>query len=237
MKPTDGLSRIAESFVNFVYPPSCTTCSRDLKRGEFYICSRCWDSFERVARTETIIQGIEEKFLRDESIDAMDAVFLFGDDSRVRTAVHLLKYNGAEAIAKRFGVLIAAKIAADVKMSSCEVIAPVPLHSARERERGYNQSELITRSVACELRVLHLPRLLKRTRQTQTQTLFDAEGRRRNIAGAFTVDDRLANRVAGRKILLVDDVITTGSTIRECAGELKKGGASEIYAASAAITV
>ena len=237
MRIAEGFINIAEAFVNFVYPPVCSTCTRNLIRGEAYICAKCWNGFERVAPTETIIQTIEEKFLADEAIDKIDSVFLFEQDPRVRTAVHLLKYNGAEVIAEKFGIYIARKIVDDEKLSMCNAIASVPLHDARKRERGYNQSELIGRSISKELQIKFEPDLLRRVRQTQTQTLFDAEGRKRNISGAFDVEERFLPEVRERKILLIDDVITTGATIRECARVLKDNGAVEVYAASAAITI
>ena len=237
MNTIPGLRPIAEAFVNFVYPPVCSTCERALRRGEAFVCTRCWESFERVPPTETIIQLIEEKFLTDEAVDRIDSVFLFEQDPRVREAVHLLKYNGAEVIAEKFGLFIAKKIVSDSRLSLCDIIAPVPLHPARQRERGYNQSELITRSLCRILLIRHSPNLLYRVRQTRTQTLFDAEGRKKNIKGAFMLGKSSADQIAGKKVLLVDDVITTGSTIKECAITLKTNGASEVYAASAAITV
>jgi len=231
------LEMFAEAFVDFVYPPSCTTCARMLGRGERYICGRCWDNFERVVRTESIIQNMEQKFINDESLDGIDSLFLFGEDQRVRTAVHILKYNGAEAVAANFAALLARKIAAGDLIPACDSVVPVPLHPARQRERGYNQSELISSRVAAALGMSHEPRLLKRTRQTQTQTLLDAERRKSNISGAFEVDRDLLVTLKGKRILIIDDVITTGSTIKECARTLKRGGATSVYAASAAITV
>lgn len=231
------LREAAETIADFIYPPSCTTCSRNLLHGEFYVCTKCWNAFERVAPTETVIQSIEEKFLAEKEVDKIVSVFLFEQDPRVRTAIHLLKYSGAEAIADRLGIYISKKIADDEKLSTCNMVVPVPLHSARKRERGYNQSELIARRVGRELSIEHEPLILARTRQTQTQTMFDAEGRRRNIAGAFAMGKRFMDVVVGKNILLIDDVITTGSTVKECAKVLKENGAAEVYAASAAITI
>ncbi len=229
--------RLAGAFLDFVYPPVCSTCERTLKRGEAFVCMRCWESFERVPPTETVIQLIEGKFLAEEAVDKIDSVFMFEQDPRVREAIHLLKYGGAEIIAVRFGIYIAKKIVNDAKLSMCDAVAPVPLHPARKRERGYNQSELIAGSVGGVLGIRHFPGLLVRVRQTQTQTFFDADGRKKNVMGAFRIGKSLPFEVAGKKILLIDDVITTGSTIRECASTLKNNGASEVYAASAAITI
>ena len=155
----------------------------------------------------------------------------------MRTAIHLLKYNGAETIADKLGIYITKKIAQDERLSLSAMVVPVPLHPARKRDRGYNQSELIAKRISLELSIKHEPHLLERTRQTQTQTLFDAEGRKKNIAGAFSMNDRFVDFLNGKNILLVDDVITTGSTVRECAKVLKENGAAEVYAASAAITL
>ena len=202
-----------------------------------YVCSGCWEDFERVSTTETITQLIETKFLADETIDRIDSVFLFEQDPRVREAVHLLKYRGAEGIAERFGFYISKKIVNDAKLSLCNTIIPVPLHPARRRERGYNQSELIAGSVGRFLQVRHVPGLLVRLRQTRTQTSFDAEGRRKNVEGAFGLGKVDRREVEGKRILLIDDVITTGATIKECARALKFNGASEVYAASAAIAI
>lgn len=155
----------------------------------------------------------------------------------MRTAIHLLKYSGAERIADRFGFFMAKEIVADEELSTSDMIVPVPLHPARKRERGYNQSELIAGKIGVELRIRNEWHLLERIRQTQTQTLFDAEGRKKNIAGAFSMGKHLKVAVKGKNILLIDDVITTGSTIRECARVLKENGAAKVYAASAAITI
>lgn len=174
----EGILVTTEAVADFIYPAICATCWRSLPRGEFYICMKCWSTFERVVPTETIFQIIEQKFLAEKEIDKIDSVFLFEQDPRVRMAIHLLKYNGAEAIADRLGIYIAKKIADDDKLSMSSMIVPVPLHPARERERGYNQSELIAKRIGQELSVKDEPRLLERIRQTQTQTLLDAEGRR-----------------------------------------------------------
>ncbi len=231
------LNRIARAFVDFVYPPACSTCWRNLSKGEFYICRDCWNDFERVAPTETIIQAVETKFLADGFLDKIESVFLFEQDQRVRIAIHLLKYAGAERIADWFGIYMAENIRRDEKLSMSNMIIPVPLHPARKRERGYNQSELIAKKVAEELQIDYEPLILQRIRQTQTQTMFDAEGRRRNIEGAFAVRRDCVDNILGKSILLVDDVITTGSTIRECAKALVGSGATQVCAASAAITI
>ena len=112
-----------------------------------------------------------------------------------------------------------------------DCIIPVPLHPARERERGFNQAEVLARLLG---RQAHLPvrSLLQRIRYTTTQTQFDRAERMQNLAGAFRL--RRGGVVRDLRVLLVDDVLTTGSTLSECAEVLKKAGAVSVHAATAA---
>jgi ComF family protein len=107
-----------------------------------------------------------------------------------------------------------------------DVITEVPLHGARERMRTYNQSGLLARGLAKRLGVPYLPHALSRVRRTATQTHLTASERRRNVEGAFRVGP--ARWVDGRRVLLVDDVMTTGATVNDCARALREAGACEI---------
>lgn len=222
---------------DFVYPPICVTCDGELEKREKYICSRCWNSFERVVMTENIIQSIESKFIIDESIDRVKSVFLFNRDARVRMAIHLLKYAQALSIADKFGLFILNAIENDRKLSNVDFVVPVPLHRARLRERGYNQSELISRGVAKGLGVPIVRDILIRTRYTETQTRLDLARRAVNVRGAFSIKKNYLDVISGKSYLIIDDVITTGATIRECGKLLKSYGASNVYAVSAAIAL
>ncbi len=112
-----------------------------------------------------------------------------------------------------------------------DLIVPVPLHPARQRERGFNQAELLALELQRKCR-LPLGRVLQRTRYTTTQTQFDRSERMENLRGAFRL--RRGCNVQDLRMLLVDDVLTTGSTLSECAFVLKKAGALSVYAATAA---
>jgi ComF family protein len=232
----DSVLRLADNLFDFVYPPLCVTCDGELRKGEKYICSNCWNNFERVVKTEIIIQSIEAKFIIDDTLDKIESVFLFERDARIRKAIHLLKYAHAVSIAENLGMFIAEAVIGDKRFSNVDYIVPVPLHRARLRERGYNQSELISRAVGREIGV-PVANSLVRIRYTETQTKLDSARRALNVRGAFSVNKNYKNSINGKSYLLIDDVITTGATIRECANVLKNYGAKSVYAASAAIAL
>jgi ComF family protein len=118
------------------------------------------------------------------------------------------------------------------------MVVPVPLHARKQRERGFNQSEFIARAA---LKLMKDDRLrlssgtLARRRETQSQIGLSRHGRRENIRGAFAVTK--PKEVAGREVLLVDDVFTTGTTVSECARVLRRAGASKVYVATVARTL
>jgi ComF family protein len=137
-----------------------------------------------------------------------------------REAVHVLKYHGRHAIAGLMGRLMAG-VAREVEV---DCVAPIPLHSTRLRERGYDQAALLARSVAHALALPHQGKALKRVRATRQQVTLDALARQANVAGAFASP----RAWDGERILLIDDVSTTGATMRSAAGALKASGAGAI---------
>jgi len=151
-------------------------------------------------------------------LDRLVAVAEF--DGPAREAVHTLKFNGRYAIAGVMARLMA-EASKDVDV---DVIVPVPLHRIRLRERGYDQSALLARSVARSLSRPSRPKALRRCRPTLQQASLPAHERRSNVAGAFEPRDKWS----GEAILLVDDVTTTGATLDAAAAALRKAGAGQI---------
>jgi ComF family protein len=149
----------------------------------------------------------------------------------MRAAIHALKYGGRTPVAGPLAALLVergtALLPADAGGGPAfDGVVPVPLHPARLAERGFNQAELLAAPCAAAWGRPLLPQALGRVRPTQPQTELDADARRRNVAGAFAV--RRPAEVAGRRLLLVDDVLTTGATVRAAARALREGGAAAI---------
>lgn len=149
-------------------------------------------------------------------------MFLYEDP--VKEVIHRFKYQGNTACLPSFGRM-ARNMPELAAMADADWIVPVPLHPKRLRERGFNQALLLARAFfPKDRRIAH--DLLVRTRLTEPQTNFNGNARRRNLKNAFGVVS--PHHLHGKKILLIDDVFTTGTTVNECARVLKKNGAAEV---------
>jgi len=152
-----------------------------------------------------------------------DAAYSFGAyEGVLRELIHLFKYGRVRSLARPLGAQLAAAIPQDQRF---DVVAPVPLHWRRRLARGFNQAALLAAAVARRYAV-PVTRAVRRRRGTPSQAGLSNAQRRANVAGAFQV--RRAERVRGRRVLLVDDVMTTGATASACAAALKRAGAAYV---------
>jgi competence protein ComFC len=152
----------------------------------------------------------------------------------VRHWIHELKYRGATALASLGGEpLESCYRAARSTWPEAAALVPVPLHAARRRERGFNQAELLVLELARRVGVPLVP-VLTRSKSTAPQVGLAPAERRANVLGAFQLQEQLGAFCRGRSLLLVDDVLTTGSTLESAAGVLLQAGASSVYAITAA---
>ena len=142
--------------------------------------------------------------------------------------VHGFKYAGMRWLADFLAGLVAEGRNFAALASRADLFCPVPLHYWRSFRRGYNQSEELTRCLSSKFGRKMSGRTLVRSRRTRTQTRLSPEQRQANVAGAFRV--RYPERVSGQKVLLIDDVMTTGATLGACAVALKNAGAAGVFA-------
>ena len=159
-------------------------------------------------------------------------------DGELRDLIHLFKFNGIRAVAPLLGSRLAeAILSLEGEASADMLVVPVPLFRQRERERGFNQAVLLASAALRQIRRVRPAwrlqpayDLLKRRRSTESSFTLSRRGRRRNLAGAF----RVAGKLAGREVLLIDDIFTSGATARECARVLVRAGASKVWVATVA---
>jgi ComF family protein len=153
------------------------------------------------------------------------ALFKFAKSSRVQHILHALKYKNRPEVGVMLGKVLGQKLA-DASIVKPDIIIPVPLHPSRKRKRGYNQSAKFAEGLAVKLNIPFSDTIITRLVKTDTQTKKNKLNRWQNVSEVFYVKDPFT--VKGKRILLVDDVVTTGATIEACAHILKQNGCAEI---------
>lgn len=218
--------------LDFILPRFCESCIKNLTNTEEIICSECIKNFE-IASEERIKNEFNRKFLKDKLISDFAAAFVFHDESEIQKLIHALKYDQKYLIGNFLGKNIASELQSKIKTWNADLIIPVPLHSLRKTDRGFNQAEEIAKGISKKLSIPHKSNIIKRNRYTETQTKLTLVERKKNIEDAFQLKHK--NKVKDKNIIIVDDVITTGATISECASLLLEAGAKNVYALSVAI--
>ncbi|HMC24161.1 MAG TPA: ComF family protein [Candidatus Udaeobacter sp.] len=232
---------LLEAAVSLLYPPVCTLCGGKTRAGEYLcerceakatpivapFCQQCSEPFEGAIATAFTCANCAHRTIY---FDA--AVAAYRGRGIVRQIIHDFKYG--RQIHLRHLVarwLYAAFDDERLRGREFDMIVPVPLHPARQRERGFNQANLLAELLTAQISIPSKP-VLKRVRYTTTQTALDRAERMENLHNAFRLR-RNAN-VRGLRVLLIDDVLTTGSTLSKCARILKRSGAISVHAATAA---
>ena len=184
-----------------IVPPICELCGQPLSAPGRHCCSRC-------GRTPLQIDGIRSAALFKGSL---------------REAIHRLKYGYAADMAVPLGKMLLA-FWQNTPLSA-DVLVPIPLHPHRERARGYNQADLLARQLAAFIERPVWRNVLQRRKNTLSQTQLNAEQRQENVRGAFSCTEA----IRGKRVLLIDDVCTTGATLSTCAQAALAAGAKAVY--------
>ena len=248
-KLVSSVSGVAESLFATLFPSDCRLCGTPLVNiSRLPVCQPC------LAEIQPIGGGVceisEERLFGPHALSAGEArcglcwraqppfikAVAYGSyDSGLRELIHLLKFEQVRPTAAVLGVMLARALAGSesVWAERPVVVVPVPLHARKLRQRGFNQSELIAQHAVKLVGGMAVhSRVLERRRETESQIGLTRHQRRENLRGAFVVTQ--PQEIAGREILLVDDVFTTGTTVSECARVLRRAGASKIFVATVA---
>lgn len=222
------------SLLNFIFPPVCAICENELKIGERFICGDCYLSIkfieshfchkcgappERDKTTCKHCRGIRFHFKKARAVGIYT--------SPLSEMIHFLKYDRKTNIAKRLGILMGNVFQSDSDLFLSDIIVPVPLHRIRKRERGYNQSKLLAEVISHISGKTLVTDSIIRKKATKSQTMLATEERVENLKDAFAVV--APEKIKGKSIVIIDDVLTTGTTLEEMAKTLVKGGAESVY--------
>jgi ComF family protein len=238
----NALHQVWQAVLDLVFPPRCAVC----RQPGTWLCTRCLADLPRLPSPVCQVCGRPVLTSRlchicrqaPLSIQGIRSVLLF--EAGARQAIHQFKYRNCRPLATPMAQLMADYWG--MHPFPADVMVPVPLHIAREHERGYNQADLLTRALAATIGLPVLAGVLERARPTRAQVELSAAERRMNMQGAFACvvpEDRTAPLTGGRaghfssvhnqRVLLIDDVCTTGATLEACSLALKTAGAASVW--------
>lgn len=233
------LNIFRQSFVDplkdFIFPPVCLACNKRMENKTERVCRQCWDSILRIDSLHPTWKEIKSKFDTESLIKDLASVFLFEKEGTLQQLIHLLKYQGMKSLGIRLGEELGSRLLLNQFYADADYLIPIPLHRLKYRERGYNQSEYICRGMSNINKIPLNISLVIRQKYTQTQTQLNLIERKDNVGDAFKINEKYCNLVEGKRFIIVDDVITTGSTINSCAKVLLTSGADRVLAASVAL--
>ncbi len=198
-----------------IYPNLCLTCSNALHKHEKIICIKCQISLPKTDYAEYEDNPIAKKFWGKVPIERAMALYHFYKSGRIQKLMHALKYRGRQDVGIRLGNLLGYQLQQFHLFNDVDIITSVPLHKDKEQKRGFNQSNIIGEGLSEVLQIPFDKNVLFRNIFTDTQTKKSRLERWDNVKSIFDVVDK--NEIKNKHILLIDDVITTGSTLESCA--------------------
>ncbi|MVN92393.1 ComF family protein [Mucilaginibacter aquatilis] len=213
-------STYLSNFIDLLFPRLCQACKANLLGGEDLICTAClynlpYTNFH--LQTENIVA---RQFWGKVKLEYAYALLYFEKGGKVQHLMHQFKYNGMQKIGNKLGGIAGTQLVQNKALLTVDFIIPVPLHKSRLRERGYNQSANFAHGLAKALGATVIEQTLVRAVKTSTQTRKSRFARFENMQHVFEL--RNPALLENKHILLVDDIVTTGSTLESCAHELLK---------------
>lgn len=229
------LRDLYSGLLHIIYPNLCAGCDADLPAGYSCFCFVCR---RRLQTTDMHLVNENEftnRFWGRLPLRSGTAMYYFNRRSPIQYALHKLKYKNQPDIGQRIGRQLGLLLATSPLFESVEAIVPVPLHPKKERSRGYNQSAMLAAGISDTMHVPVLSGILIRQQFADSQTRKKRMERFHNVSEAFVL--KKPERVQGKHILLVDDVLTTGATLETCGNALLKAPGIQISMATIAIAM
>jgi ComF family protein len=226
LKMANSLESIFSDFVSLFFPRLCAACTHPRVKGEPIICSACLLELPYTDHHLDPKNLLYQRLSGFMPIHAAQALLKFSKDSRVQRLLYALKYGHQPDVGNALGELYGARLLQTDQAASVDLIVPIPLHPSRQRKRGYNQSACFAAGLASALHIPYSEKAVVRTIKTITQTRKTRLERWENVQNVFRVN--VSREIAGRNLLLVDDVVTTGATLEACVRALTDAGCGQI---------
>jgi ComF family protein len=223
---------ILEDVLHLIYPHTCNGCGSDLLSDKQLLCYQCLNDLPHTGFARYENNMIENIFRGRIDVKAAHSEFYFSKGQLVQQLVHQLKYKGNREIGEYLGGMMGETLLTSQRFSQLDMIIPLPMFADKEFKRGYNQATVIAGGMAKKMQVALCTNLVTRNRLTETQTRKHRQERWQNVDGSFSITD--PGKLSGKKILLIDDVITTGASIEACGACILTVPGTSLYIASMA---
>lgn len=212
-------------FMDLVFPRCCEACDASLVGNETIICTKCRIELPRIGKDTIFKHDPIVNF--DPSRPPLDinSFILFTKRGKIQKLLHALKYRGTQEVGITLGKMYGEEMIENNSLPDVTLIISVPLHIKKKRSRGFNQSDLIAKGISMVTNIPWSGTCLVRTKFTETQTGKGKLERHENVKNVFAVSEK----VVGKKVLLVDDVYTTGATVEACVVVLYEAGCQEVF--------
>ena len=208
------VSKIVNDLETFLVPCRCFGCNAHLYRGESLLCAFCRNELPLTEYNFRSENPVDRLFFGQKAVEKASAFLFYSPGGLVQKLVHQLKYRGREQLGDLFGDWYGLQLRAEPALHGLDYVLPVPLHPRKRRQRGYNQCSRFGRRIAAHLGARYSERHLVRSAHSRTQTARGRWNRWEGVRGGFSLQN--PGDLEGCRILLVDDVITTGATLEAC---------------------
>lgn len=220
-------------FINLTYPHLCCACNKPLYKYERLLCTYCKYHLPKTGFHFEKDNPVSRQFWGKTDVFSATAFYYFSKGGRVQQLLHNLKYNGKKEVGREVGKMFGVELKDSPLFKTVNCVIPVPLHESKKKKRGYNQSDFIADGIAEGMDVLSEKEILFKETATSTQTKKSAFDRWLNVESVFNV--REPDKISGKHVLLVDDVITTGSTFASCTDTILAVSGTKVSIAAIAV--
>ena len=210
-------------FVDLIFPRCCAACDKGLIGNEEIICTSCRIALPRVQENSVSAEMIGQKFINIHEVTKTHAYLLFTKKGKVQKLLHALKYKGQAELGVEMGFMFGQEMRENGSLPDADLIISVPLHKKKLKSRGYNQSDKLAEGFSRATNIPWSGNVLERIKYTETQTGKTRDERWKNVRKVFVVK----GDVKDKKIIIMDDVLTTGATVEACIEVLIEAGCTQ----------